>query len=346
MLSDCGRSNSRRNVETSSGRRKRHRPRRLVAKMLLAAFFLVASAPLRAEEIWLSPVTDQPSPKGVVTDQDYLQLFDPASPWQHAMTRVKVFQMPSRYPRTQADADLRRVFGFLNLNRIRLAIIFQAVVGQDCGRGIEGMMANPQVITKIAERVRELGGTLDDFVLDEPMHAGHYYDGPNACQYPLSRVAQDVADSVRRIRAVFPQAQVEETEPVFGLGSVQELNEWFDLLEHAAGGNAAPRAFRFDVQWGRPWQERVPALVAAVKQRGLEYGVIYNGSGADKSDGEWIASAEAHVAAWRAAVKTSPDQVIIGSWNAHPSHALPETDPGSLTFLIDWYCSAAASACK
>src|SRR5262249_35032149 len=35
--------------------------------------------------------------------------------------------------------------------------------------------------------------------------------------------------------------------------------------------------------------------------------------------------------------RSSPDNVIFQSWVSHPSHLLPDTDPGSFTYLIGRY---------
>jgi hypothetical protein len=45
----------------------------------------------------------------------------------------------------------------------------------------------------------------------------------------------------------------------------------------------------------------------------------------------------ANANAFEAAVK--PDAVVIQSWAAYPKHVLPETDPTTMTGLINQYLS-------
>ena len=65
--------------------------------------------------------------------------------------------------------------------------------------------------------------------------------------------------------------------------------------------------------------------------------MIYNGDEDATSDDSWVAQAEAHWRAVEADERIRPDLVVLQSWVAHPIHLLPDTDPGTFTYLLQHY---------
>lgn len=62
--------------------------------------------------------------------------------------------------------------------------------------------------------------------------------------------------------------------------------------------------------------------------------VVYDGSGVAPSDRVWVDQAEQRFKAFEGSNGLKPDGVRIQSWNARPSRALPENDPGTLSNLV------------
>lgn len=72
--------------------------------------------------------------------------------------------------------------------------------------------------------------------------------------------------------------------------------------------------------------------------RGIPFGMIYNGLDR-KTDADWMQAAETHFKAYETKTGITPDQVIFQTWESHPTHVLPETDPTALSHLVDAYFS-------
>jgi hypothetical protein len=300
--------------------------------------------------VWLSAVDDMPAPKGFQVDQDYHQLFEAGAPWQRALARVQGFEITRRSVQTQPEEKLRKMFAFLSDHHIALGVSFGVIPARNnCGDNVEGMLHNANANLVTARRVKQLGGNLKYIGLDEPFFFGHYFVGTNGkvgCRYSIEELASAYGVEINKIRSVFPDAQVIEDEPTEGLESPSELGRWIDQLKHELGAGA-PQSIRFDVQWHsrkRPWREAAQALVATVRQHGLGYGVIFDGTGQDQTDEDWIRSAEGNISAWESVIPEVPDHVMIQSWYPHPQKLLPESSPTTLPYLVNWYCRNARMA--
>src|SRR5689334_20042675 len=97
--------------------------------LLFAAVGALAQSLTRAAApsvpiVWFSAVDDMPAPAGFQVDKDYPQLFEPAAPWQRALSRVQVFQMTTRYVMSQPDEKLQKIFTFLREHHVALAVTF------------------------------------------------------------------------------------------------------------------------------------------------------------------------------------------------------------------------------
>jgi hypothetical protein len=65
-------------------------------------------------------------------------------------------------------------------------------------------------------------------------------------------------------------------------------------------------------------------------------GIFLDGTGPGKSDADWIAASKSNIQSVEAE-KLPLDLVIIANWTIHPSRNLPESDPETLTSLLNWY---------
>jgi hypothetical protein len=309
--------------------------RHLALKMLTATSLLVASANVTAAQtIWLGPTSDKVMPE---VDPDYLQLFEDAAPWQRALSHTRVFEMSRWYVATQPEATLRQVFGFFRDHRISLAVIFGFIPVAGCSQDVEGAAHRPDENLLVAKRLKRLGADLTYMTVDEALFFGHYFKGKNACQYPIADLAASFAREARQVRSVFPDAQLIDTEPSSGIPSAVEFGQWLDALDRELGAGA-PKVVRFDVQWYRPWQQTIPPVIAVLRQHRLSYGVIFKGTYQDRTDRAYIAAAQQHILDWQATIKEPPDHVLFQNWEHMPMSVLPETSPGTLPFLLNWYC--------
>ena len=292
------------------------------------------------QTIWFNPLIPA-TWNNMIGSVDYLDLFVPGAAWTTASSRIQVFKMYTQmlspsFPGSFSDATLQQIFSYLNNHHIALAVEFPPLIPTAaCGIGVEGFAGEQGL--PVATRIQQLGGNLQYLAFDEPFyHGGVLYPGPNGCHWTPQQIAADAMQSVNQIRTMFPNVIVGDIEPVPG-GS-----NW--LSQYTAGIDAwraltgAPFAFfHFDVNWGISWKPSVESLREALQQRGIPFGMIYNGWATDLSDAQWMAGAENHYVEWEAQGGAIPSQVIFQSWYPYPQHVLPETDPTALTYLIDSY---------
>jgi uncharacterized protein (TIGR03437 family) len=272
---------------------------------------------------------------------DYLDLFAPGAAWSTASSRIQVFKMYTQmlsptFPGSFSDATLQQIFSYLNSHNIALGVEFPPLTPTAaCGMGVEGFAG--ELALPVALRIQQLGGTLQYVAFDEPFfHGSALYTGPNACQWTTQQIAANALQSVVQIRTVFPDVIVGDIEPVTA-GS-NWLSEYTAGMDDWRAVSGAPFAFfHFDVNWGDDWKPGVENMRQALQQRGIPFGMIYNGWTTDLSNAQWMADAENHYAEWEAQGGAIPSHVIFQSWYPYPDHVLPETDPTALTYLIDSY---------
>jgi hypothetical protein len=203
-----------------------------------------------------------------------------------------------------------------------------------CGEGVESFAGIDEGML-ITRRIRQAGGTLQVMALDEPYYFAHLYDGPNACHWTVPQIAEAVAGFTSAMREEWPGLVVGDTEPMPSQVSVAGLAEWLDAYRAAAG---EPFAFlHLDIDWSRAgWPDLGIGVEAAGAERGVPIGMIYNG-GSATSDAQWVALAGRRVAAYETDAGAQPDHVLFQSWMDKPDRALPETDAGTFTWLVNRY---------
>lgn len=301
-------------------------------------------------QIWFAPFppnhslggTEAPPRLGSV---DYDDLFNPRAAWSQAARRVQVFKLYAPFLEGAAsDNELRSLFR--DLNRRGIAVAWEAgpltpgpgggasdLTG-NCGRGVEGFGGEVNLTT--ARRIKALGGKLSFVALDGPFGNGINYNGPNACHWSAEKVAHQIVDSTRSLRQIFPNVVVGDIESDHQT-SVAELETWMEIYR-SVSGDYFP-FFHLDVDWqAADWPQRASMLEAYLRQRGIRFGMIYNGGfEADTADLTWLASAQDHMAIYEMQHKGRPDDVVFQSWNDYPHHVLPETDPTAFTHLINRY---------
>jgi hypothetical protein len=254
---------------------------------------------------------------------------------------VQVFKTSTRFLGHAPDDTLIRMFADLKRRNIALAAeALMLTATARCGAGIEGYSTR-QAIEMVASRVRRLGGDLRYVAMDEPLGFGHYSRLTNACRSSVAEVAGDVAENVRTIRRIFPAVRIGDIEAVGhpdSQGDIDALMEWTRAYEAAVG---APLDFlHADVLWTGPWQPQIAQLASRLRAAGIAFGIIYNGNPDDQSDQAWTRHAEQRFAAIEADPALTPDHAVLQTWMSHPVHMLPETQPGTMTWLVNRYRTA------
>jgi hypothetical protein len=295
----------------------------------------------RGAELWLSGLA--PSMLAAMRPEarsDYLALFQAGAPWPHAAGGVRVFKIYSQFASLASDGELQAAFADLRRRHIALALEAGLMTaGENCGH-VEGY-GGPTTAGRIAERIRMAGGDIQYIAVDEPLWFGHQYSGASACHTPISELARDVAANAAIYKRVFPAVQVGDIEP-FGsaepAGWVDEIMQWAQAYRDAAG---VPLAFfDVDVNWAGPWQSQMPQLATRLRAAGIGFGVIYDGNGDDQTGLAWTHHAEERFVAVESTLAVKPDQAILQTWMAQPDHMLPETQPGTMTWLVNRYLAA------
>ena len=268
---------------------------------------------------------------------DFFDLFKPTAPWTTAASHVQVFKFYMWIFDPAAglsDAQLADVVA--DLNRRHIAIGLEAgpmTPTAQCGEGIEGQ-GGPDVTLKIMRRIQSVGGSVGYVAMDEPFYFWSLDTSANACRYNVTRVAQEVASYIQVVKSEFPKTVVGDIEP--DTVQIGEMEQWIEAY-HVASGSYFPFV-HWDVSWQRSeWAQRAKSLETYSRERGIAFGIIYNGNGDESSDLEWLNDAEDHIVSYETIGAGHPQHVIFQSWNLYPKHGMPETDPSKFTYLIDRY---------
>ena len=233
---------------------------------------------------------------------------------------------------------------FEDLRRRHIALAFEALMQTfrgKCGEGVEGYTV-PGTIGRLALRIKQLGGHVSYVAMDEPLSMGHRYSGPHACHAAITAIARDVASNVTAVRNVFSDVQVGDIEP-FGFTDPQaswldDLAQWIAAYRATTGENLA--FLHLDMDWHQDWRAQLAALAPMLKATGIKFGIIYDGDPGDTNDTIWTRHAEERFAAVEADPALAPDQAILQTWMRYPAHMLPETQLGTMTWLVNRYAAA------
>lgn len=274
---------------------------------------------------------------------DYMGLFQPGAPWSNAASRLSVFKVSAQFVLGAPDAMLRTVFENMHERHVQMAVEMGAVVRLDpCGLG-EGY-APVDMPDRIGRRLHSLNLSLDYMAVDEAVWYTHEKtwgsakNGAPNCAYPLTIVAQRVGMSVGAIRRYFPSVQVGAIEPVGSSDRITQPQliadyaQFARLLEAQIGQKLA--FFHADIAWRTDWRPMVAPLKRQMHALGVPFGVIIGGSPDNASEEEWVRTALQRFEELNRNSETRPDDVVIQSWQKVPTHMLPESAPGTSTYLL------------
>ena len=293
--------------------------------------------------VWFAPLPPLPTGPGrpYTGSDDFMDLFSADAPWPQAADRIDVFKLYGEWVDYVSVPELRTAIEGIEARGMILAVEAGPLdPDPNCGEGIEGFAGSVSG-RRLAQKIRDAGGTLRVIALDEPYYFAHLYDGPNACHWPIEQVAQGVADFVAAVREEFPWVLVGDIEPTPTPVSAEGLGLWMDAYREAVG---EPMAFlHLDLDWSKAdWSGFALEVEGIGAERGVPVGIIYTGGGAP-SDEQWV-----HIAGQRALDHEDrdvgrPDHVLFQSWNDHPDRVLPESDPLTFTAFVNRYFDDRAS---
>jgi hypothetical protein len=289
--------------------------------------------------VWFAPLPLRPE-LHAFGSTDFMALFADDAEWTRAAERIDVFKLYGGWVDSTTPSQLRLAIDGIRARDMVLAVEAGPLNPAGCGKGVESF-AGSDSGRRLAQQIKEAGGTLQVIALDEPWYYAHLYDGQNACHWPVDRVAQGVAAFVEAVREEFPWVLVGDIEPTPARVSADGLAEWMDAYQAAVG---EPMAFmHLDSDWSRPdWSALALQVEAAGAARGIPVGILYNGGDATSNE-QWVHLAGQHAVDHEDRDGGRPDHVIFQSWNRKPDRVLPETNPDSFTALVNRYFEDRAS---
>lgn len=288
--------------------------------------------------VWQTMASGQPT--------DYMALFRSNAAWKQAAEHVAVFKVSTQWLLYGSDANLKRMVANLRARNIALGVEALMIPHMaNCGQGIEGYSARG-TIALIAQRIKQLGGSLDYIAMDEPLNWGHAYVGEQACQSSIFEVAQQVAENVAAAKEVFPNVQIGDIEPI---GSSPE--DWVNKIEQFASAFAAATGdslafIHADIQWSSNYLPALKHLTQWAHSNGIKVGYIYNALDAGRTNVAWVNDALARARTIEANAAMRPDHAVLQTWTTLPDKWLPETTSGTMTNFVDQYVAQAAGTAK
>jgi hypothetical protein len=294
---------------------------------------------------WFAPLPPMPTGPGrmFTGSNDFMDLFSPEAEWQATSAGLHVFKLYGEWVAYHAsDAQLARAVAEIRRRGLALAIEAGPLdATAECGQGVESF-AGVEEGRHLAQRILDAGGTLDFIALDEPYFFAHVYDGPNACHWPVEKIAADVAAYIGVMRGYFPDVRVGDTEPLAGAAGAAAYQDWLDSYREVNGSD--PAFLHMDIDWSRPgWPEEVLAIDSFGERFGVPIGIIYNGNPQDPDDEAWVSIAGERVKRYELDAGGTPEHVLFQSWNDKPDRALPESEPTTFTGFVLTYLTDRAA---
>jgi hypothetical protein len=316
---------------------------RTLTLTLICGVLLASAQVAGAVELWFSPNDNLPrgANRNVILNEDYPHLFDDSPQWS---ARIDVFHFsPMMAGPNGPEEELSRINAFAERRHIKLAAGVDATlldnpkpVAGECGPGIEGMMRPGQNLA-IFRRLKRIGVALTYVAMDEPLTFGHYFQGRNACGFSIADTARRAAAAIAEIKTSYPDIRVvdDEAPPAIPIGQWRaEFAEF--LKDYRAAAGAPLDAVMFDVNLFSDWRERVAAGVEIARREGSRAGILVFKPGPGLSDEQAVADYKRAIAAIDAS-RLRFDAVEIANWTPHPFNNLPQSDPTTLTYVLDVY---------
>ena len=120
---------------------------------------------------------------------------------------------------------------------------------------------------RIAQRVKQAGGTIHLIDMDEPFVFASLFDGPNACRWSAEKVAQGVYEYVKAMKEQFPEVIIGTSEPFWQGMKVEDLENYIEAY-HQVSGSYFP-FFHLDLDYSiAEWPQIAKELETYCRERG------------------------------------------------------------------------------
>ncbi len=305
--------------------------------------------------IWVHPRPYLPGGAGVPAggSTDFLSVFSGTSAWPESAAHTSVFGFYAGWSASIDTATLASVVAFLNTQHMSVELEAPSLQATaSCGNGVEGYVpyggqSLHDFTILYLQRLRAAGADVRYVKVDEPYFFGSVSPDPRACRWPISQVAQDVAQFAALVHTIYPNADVGDVEPIievpYSPDVVTAMSSWQDAYKAAAG--AAFPFFVADMDYGDPaWPLVAVKVQNAIHARGERFGIIYIGDLTDTSDAQWAGKAVERFQTFASTSGSAPDFVLFQSWEPYPQYCLPESDPTTLMGVVKAYIDSRATA--
>ncbi|HVR80060.1 MAG TPA: hypothetical protein VMS99_16905 [Acidimicrobiia bacterium] len=269
---------------------------------------------------------------------DFFDLFPADAPWSVSADRIHVFKLYVELGFGGVATNEEWLLAIEGVAKRGIALAMELGPlpdGHGCGGG-EGFGGNYSLDQ--VRKVQRLGGRVDVVAFGSPYGFGHFGDGPypTPCHWSLERIATETAEFVTKLREIEPDVVIGGIEPLWPGLTAEDFGDWMDGYEAATG---EPLAFlHLDVDWKRhDWAKVTLEVEQEARARGVAFGVLYNGGDQVQSDQAWAQLTADRIYTYEQVMGGRPDHMIVQSWHVQPSRVLPDTDPSSLTGLVNRY---------
>lgn len=306
----------------------------------------VLGSPAQAGQVWLAGIdpvvaadrqrVGMTAPTDPGASNDFMELFQPDAPWKKAASEVQIFKVSTQFLHRATDEQLATVIRDLRRRHIALGLAAEIMATTaQCGNGVPGYTAR-SVIQTAADRVSKLGGRIDYVAFDSPMAFGHFniLNKEAACHYTIEELVANIAPQVQILKTAFPGIRFGDVEPVNN-HTVGWLDAYLDFAKQFQQQIGERLAFmQADIIWYDNWQPQLVQWRKRLREFGISYGVIFDGSSIDKSDLAWTSHAIERYRAVTGNATTKPDDAVFQTWHSYPTRFLPETKSGTLTSVV------------
>jgi hypothetical protein len=297
--------------------------------------------------IWFHPLPAGAGPNNSGST-DFLGLFQPNAPWTRVASHTKVLGLYAGWILGASDPVLQQTIAFANAHNMAIELEAPSLQATaTCGSGVEGYVPSALSLHDFTltylQRLKALGADVAFIKVDEPYFFAGVVSDPRACHWPVAQIAADVGAYAQLVKTVYPNAAVGDVEPIianaYPTDAVTALEAWHDTYRTVTGTPFPFYVADIDFSNGS-WPSIVKALESGTHQRGMLFGIIYIGDYPDTSDQEWTSKVVARFETYQGQSGGKPDFVLFQSWEPHPFHCLPESDPTTFTGAVDAYVSA------
>lgn len=305
---------------------------------ILAACLLLP-VPVHAAEIWMlgGPHVEHHAPGWENIRTDAGSMWMPDAPWKTVAGAVRVIQFPPTSVDRARDSDLREALGDLKRRNIAFAVGTGLLIRSDRCRATTEAYVDQKMMEGLFDKLRRNGADVKYVTMDEPFFYGHRDSGPTSCHESPQVLAQALKESIAIVRKYFPNAKIGSDEVVDASRPwVQELVQWTDTFKAVTG---EPLAYiHTDLNWKEGSVRNLLPLAAALKQRHVALGIIYDADSANNnSDENWSRNTISHFAEVEKEIGVRPDHAVIETWVKTPTRMLPENQPGTFTNVVLQY---------